>query len=169
MATEAHDGGGGPSTGETEQPQETTVAAAAPETTAPPASPPLPTPHKPVAPGPRAARLQEAYAKVLKRTLAQLRWDNFAGCYPTVARRSEGVLRQVQTQMVDKLGDKCEREFDNIMASRQVVPKLNELEGLIGDASRRRNDAADDEQPTPYVTNTLSGLRENIHTNVANT
>lgn len=74
----------------------------------PQASPPPPTRHTPIAPGPRAARLQELYAQRLRRTLAKLGWANFAGCYPTVANKAEGVLRQVQAQMVDKLGEKCE-------------------------------------------------------------
>ncbi|CAM1505437.1 Fc.00g110740.m01.CDS01 [Cosmosporella sp. VM-42] len=117
----------------------------APPTAEPPASPPLPKPHTPVTPGPRAARLQELYAQRLRHTLNKLGWENFAGCYPTVAKRAEGVLRQVQGQMVGKLGEKCEKEFDNIMVSRQVVPKLNDLESLISDAARRRNEAAPDE------------------------
>lgn len=71
-------------------------------------SPPLPERHTAVTPGPRAARLQQLYAQSLRHTLSKLGWDNFAGCYPTVARRAEPVLRQVQAQMVDKLGDKCE-------------------------------------------------------------
>ncbi|KAM0241243.1 hypothetical protein ACHAPO_002048 [Fusarium lateritium] len=114
----------------------------------PPASPPLPQRHTAVSPGPRAARLQELYARSLKKTLGKASWQNVAGCYPTIAKRAEGVLRQVQGQMVDKLGEKCEKEFENIMVSRQVVPKLNDLEGLIGDASRRRAESTT-EPPTP--------------------
>lgn len=71
-------------------------------------SPPLPQRHTAATPGPRAARLQQVFAQSLDRTLGKLAWDNFAGCYPTVARRADGVLKQVQTQMVDKLAEKCE-------------------------------------------------------------
>lgn len=68
-------------------------------------------PQQPVVPGPRASRLQELYAQSLKRTLGKLKWDNFAACYPTVASRAEPVLKQVQAQMVEKLGEKCEVRF----------------------------------------------------------
>ncbi|KJZ72893.1 hypothetical protein HIM_07656 [Hirsutella minnesotensis 3608] len=116
-----------------------------------PASSPLPARPTAVAPGPRAIRLGETYAHALRRTLAKLAaWDNFAGCYPTIAARAEGVLRQVQEQMVDKLGDKCEKEFDNILAARGVVPKLNELEALMADAAERHAEASpDDPEPIP--------------------
>ena len=54
-----------------------------------PASPPLPTRHTPVTPGPRAARLQKLYGETLHHALAKVAaWDNFAGCYPTVAARA---------------------------------------------------------------------------------
>ncbi|KAM5351308.1 hypothetical protein ACJ41O_004031 [Fusarium nematophilum] len=105
-----------------------------------PASPPLPQRHTAVSPGPRAARLQELYARSLKKTLGKIGWENVAGCYPTVAKRAEGVLRQVQGQMVEKLGEKCE----------VLVPKLNDLESLISDASHRRAEAGSPTtKPTP--------------------
>ncbi|KAL7798252.1 Nnf1 domain-containing protein [Trichoderma ceciliae] len=107
-------------------------------------------PPAPVSPGPRAARLQELYAQSLRRTLGKLKWDNFAACYPTVAKKAEPVLKQVQAQMVEKLGEKCEKEFESILITRQVVPKLNELEGLIGDATHRRiSSPPDAPKPTP--------------------
>lgn len=43
-----------------------------------------------------------------------------------------------------------QKEFDNIMVSRQVVPKLNDLESLISDASRRRAESTT-EEPIPHV------------------
>lgn len=125
------------------------------------ASPPLPEKHVAATPGPRATRLRAVYAQALDHTLGKLGWDNFAACYPTVSSRADGVLRQVQGQMVAKLGEKCEKEFDNIMASRQVVPKLNELEGLIADASQRRK-AAGGVDPEPYVHPSPSPFATNV-------
>ncbi|KAL2213193.1 Nnf1-domain-containing protein [Sarocladium strictum] len=115
-----------------------------------PASPPLPERHTAVTPGPRAQRFQELFAQSLKRTLGKAGWENFKDCYPTVAKSSEGTLKQVQAQMVAKLGEKCEREFESIMVNRQVVPKLNELESLIAEAATRRTSSSGPE-PTPYV------------------
>lgn len=96
----------------TTQPPEPTAAAAAQrqsqEQQQPPPSPPLPQRHTAVTPGPRASRFRELYAQSLRRTLGKAGWENFSSCYPTVARNAEGVLKQVQGQMVDKLGEKCE-------------------------------------------------------------
>ncbi|KAH7170277.1 Nnf1-domain-containing protein [Dactylonectria macrodidyma] len=130
-------------------PGENATDAEPPVSDAPPASPPLPQRHTAVAPGPRASRLQELYAQRLQRTLGKLAWENFAGCYPTVSKKAEGVLRQVQGQMVDKLGEKCEKEFENIMVARQVIPKLNDLESLISDASHRRAELSSIANTTP--------------------
>ncbi|OTA06501.1 hypothetical protein A9Z42_0072390 [Trichoderma parareesei] len=126
----------------------TTAAGENPQEPHPEAPTPQPPPH--ILPGPRAARLQELYAQSLRRTLAKLKWENFAACYPTVASRAEPVLRQVQAQMVEKLGEKCEKEFESILVARQVVPKLNDLEALISEATHRRITAPPDApKPTP--------------------
>ncbi|KAK5989990.1 hypothetical protein PT974_08253 [Cladobotryum mycophilum] len=140
----AQEGGRGEGGGEAhsqQQPQESLLQPSPP--------PPPPQQQQPVIPGPRATRFQQLYAHSLQRTLGKLKWDNFAACYPTIAKKAEPVLRQVQGQMVDKLGEKCEKEFENIMVTRQVVPKINELENLISDASHRRASSADGPEPTP--------------------
>lgn len=60
-------------------------------------------------PGPRAARLRELFTQSLRHTLAKIAsWDQFSRCYPTMAVAADGLLRQVQAQMVEKLSDKCE-------------------------------------------------------------
>ncbi|KAG9257269.1 Nnf1-domain-containing protein [Emericellopsis atlantica] len=98
-----------------------------------------PTPNAqqpPPTPGARATRFTDLYAQALNHTLSKISYDNFRSCYPTIP---ESILRQVQAQMVGKLGDKCRKEFDSIMENRNVVARLNELETLVGDATERKN------------------------------
>lgn len=103
-----------------------------------PASPPLPSRHTAATPGPRAQRFQEMFGLALNHTLTKISPDNFASCYPTVAAQAPGVLGQVQRAMVDRFADLCNQEFGRVQARYNVVPKLNELEGLVSDAERRR-------------------------------
>ncbi|KAJ4144749.1 hypothetical protein LMH87_003620 [Akanthomyces muscarius] len=109
-------------------------------------------PPAPLVPGVKATRLQSIYAQALGGTLKKLSWANFAGCYPTIAKRADGVLRKLQEQMANQLQGRCEKEFEKILESRQVVAKLNELEALVGDAEKAREEAQAagiKEEPTP--------------------
>ncbi|KAK6850177.1 hypothetical protein PG995_014010 [Apiospora arundinis] len=145
------------STGATQQAESASTAAtssapASRPTAATPASPPLPTRHTPQAPGPRAARFQKVLDDSLKHTLGKVNWENFASCYPTVAERAPATLKAAQRQMVDRLAMLCKKEFDSILTSRNVVNKLNELEGLVSEAELRRDEAGLPDQnniPTP--------------------
>ncbi|ETS76065.1 hypothetical protein PFICI_13009 [Pestalotiopsis fici W106-1] len=110
-------------------------------TAAAPASPPLPSKHTAVAPGPRAARFQKVLDDSLTHTLGKISWDNFASCFPTIAAQAPANLKGVQKQMVDRLGVLCRKEFATIVQSRNVVAKLNELESLVSQAERRREEA----------------------------
>lgn len=141
-----------------------TVTADAP---AAPDSPPLPTRHTAVTPGPRAARFQKLYAECLAHTLAKVSWDNFAACYPTIAAQAPGKLVHIQSQVVARIADMCnvsswvvwcclwgcgcalrfaddgggcrQRDFEAILRNREVIAKLNELESLTSEAARRRS------------------------------
>ena len=66
------------------------------------------TPQPQPQPGARAVRLQELYAASLNRTLSKLSYDKVAGCYPTISKKADPILRQIQKQMVEKLQSKCE-------------------------------------------------------------
>ncbi|KAF4121167.1 kinetochore protein NNF1 [Geosmithia morbida] len=101
------------------------------------------------APGPRATRLRDVYGQALEHTLSRLSDDNLSGCYPTVSSRAGPVLRQVQAQMVGKLGEKCRREFDSILEARAVVSRLNELDVLVTEAKARRDSGVDAPQVLP--------------------
>ncbi|KAK6834284.1 hypothetical protein PG987_008978 [Apiospora arundinis] len=112
----------------------------------------LADPAYPQAPGPRAARFQKVLDDSLKHTLGKVNWENFASCYPTVAERAPATLKAAQRQMVDRLAMLCKKEFDSILTSRNVVNKLNELEGLVSEAELRRDEAGLPDQnniPTP--------------------
>ena len=76
-----------------------------------PASPPLPTRHTAVTPGPRASRLQEVFASRLKHTVDKITWENFAACYPTIATRAPRTLETVQRQMVGLFEEHCNVSF----------------------------------------------------------
>ncbi|KAK1756194.1 kinetochore-associated protein NNF1 [Echria macrotheca] len=113
-------------------------------------SPPLPERHTPITPGPRAARLQDVFGTALRRTLARMSVDNFGACYPTIAREAPRTLESVQRQTVERLAGLCEKEFQSILQSRNVIPRLNELEALLSDAAtRRQSSPAGSEPPIP--------------------
>ncbi|KAK4458427.1 Nnf1-domain-containing protein [Cladorrhinum samala] len=94
-----------------------------------------------ITPGPRATYLQNLFSQASKHTLDKLSSPaNFASCFPTIASKAPGTLDNVQRQMVDRLGGLWQREFQRILESRDVVRKLNELEGLVAEAQRRRKE-----------------------------
>lgn len=102
------------------------------------ASPPLPSRHTAATPGPRAQRFQEMFSLALNHTLTKISPENFASCYPTVAAQAPAALAQIQRVMIDRFAELCNQEFGRVQARYNVVPKLNELEGLVSDAERRR-------------------------------
>ncbi|OAQ70137.1 Nnf1 protein [Pochonia chlamydosporia 170] len=110
---------------------------------------PNPNPNPNPEPGPRAIRLHQVYTGALTRTLDKLSYENIATCYPTISRRAAPILHQVHAQMVERLKEKCDKEFDSILATRDVVRKMNDLEGLIADAEERRASGKSEDVPTP--------------------
>ncbi|KAK1535464.1 hypothetical protein CPAR01_09006 [Colletotrichum paranaense] len=165
--TESHPGAGASSTSTTpapgatspttaqalQQPQEPSQQAQETLPQQPPASPPLPQKHTPATPGPRAGRFIQLYDGALASTLRKVNYDNFASCFPTVAAHAPNTLRNVQKQMVDYLEERCNKDFQSILADRDVIRKLNELENLVSDADRRRQEGGSDvEEPIPTNT-----------------
>ncbi|KHE78749.1 hypothetical protein GE21DRAFT_1277370, partial [Neurospora crassa] len=47
------------------------------------------------------------------------------------------------------------KEFNSILHTRQVVPKLNELETLVGEANKRKREAGGDDATPPVPPHTL--------------
>ncbi|KAJ6186261.1 hypothetical protein N7519_007562 [Penicillium mononematosum] len=106
----------------------------------PPAASPSPHPPAPISqtPGPRASRLSQVFEQALARTLRANSYANFAGCFPTPARHVPASLEGVWRQLNAKLEANAKAEFDDIIAERDAVAHLNELDRLVGDARARK-------------------------------
>jgi kinetochore protein NNF1 len=114
--------------------------------TAPPLPPDLSSPHQSPtpppptisAPGPRAAALQTAFSRALDATLSKVSHDNFAACFPTTATNRPETVRVFWRDFVERLRAVCQRQFDGILAEREVVVALNALDALVGEARARK-------------------------------
>lgn len=101
-------------------------------------SPPPPAP-VPLTPGPRASKLQEIFDKALARTLRANSYANFSGCFPTPAKHVPASLESVWRQLNAKLEESAKAEFEDILAERDAVRQLNELDRLVGEAKVRKD------------------------------
>jgi kinetochore protein NNF1 len=77
-------------------------------------------------------------------------YNNFSGCFPTAARHVPGSLKFLHDQFTEKLGESMRKEFEAILEDRHVVSSLNELDGLIEEAKKRKGKSKEGESaPTP--------------------
>ena len=95
------------------------------------------------APGPRATALQKLYSDAIAHVLRTCNYNNFSACFPTPAREVPGSLQILHEQFTEKLGESMRKEFDEICRDRHVVGSLNELDGLIDEARRRKTKGGD--------------------------
>ncbi|KAI9374530.1 Nnf1-domain-containing protein [Aspergillus egyptiacus] len=102
---------------------------------------PPPKPPIPQTPGPRVTRLQEIYAQALARTLRANSYANFAACFPTPAKHVPASLEGLWRQLNAKLEESAKAEFEAILAERDAIAQLNELDRLVGEARARRESA----------------------------
>lgn len=113
------------------------------------ASAPPPAPESQI-PGPRASRLIQVFDQALARTLRANSYSNFAGCFPTPARHVPASLESVWRQLNAKLEEGAKAEFEEIIAEREAVKHINELDRLIAEARiRKDNEAASGDGPQP--------------------
>ncbi len=99
---------------------------------------PPPQPPIPLTPGPRAALFTSLFSNALAHTLRTCSYANFSDCFPTPAAHAPHILRAVWTQITEGIDVRARREFDDIMAERDVVAGLNELERLVAEARARK-------------------------------
>lgn len=110
---------------------------------------PVPPPPVAAAPGPRATALQKLYGDAITHVLKTCSYNNFASCFPTPAKEVPDSLRHLHEQFTDRLGASMRINFEQILAERNVVPSLNELDGLIEDAKKRKAKAEEEANGGP--------------------
>jgi kinetochore protein NNF1 len=125
-------------------------ASEAPEAPSQPSEPPALAP-APV-PGPRASELLRLHDLTLSKTLKTLSYENFAACFPTIARAAPGALRVLWGRIVERLETAGKKNFELILAERDVIRNLNTLDDLVAEAKRRKSRAVvDGEATVPYA------------------
>ena len=65
-------------------------------------------------------------------------YNNFATCFPTPAANQPAAVKELHENFNDRLGRAFHSEFEKILAERNVVGSLNELDRLIEDAKKRK-------------------------------
>ncbi|CAK4031594.1 Hypothetical predicted protein [Lecanosticta acicola] len=105
---------------------------------------PAQPPPTPAAPGPRASALQKLYNDAINHVVKTISYSNFSACFPTPSQAVPASVKLLHEQFTEKLGESMRKEFDSILAERNVIPSLNELDRLIEDAKRRKARAAED-------------------------
>lgn len=116
-----------------------------------PSRSPSPASRPPIAaaPGPRATALQKLYSDAIAHVLKTCSYNNFSAGFPTPAQQVPGSFKLLHEQFVEKLGDSMRREFDGILEERGVVASLNELDGLVEEARRRKEKGAEEGGDAP--------------------
>jgi kinetochore protein NNF1 len=111
---------------------------------------PSPPPQAPITstPGPRAAALQKVFAGALSSSLKANSYTNFSSCFPTPAKYCPTALEGVWKQLNTRLEEECTRDFEKILEERNVIELLNSWDGMIEQASRRKNEAVEEEEPS---------------------
>lgn len=125
-------------------------------------TPPLPAAGSQT-PGPRASRLHQVFDQALARTIRANSYANFASCFPTPARHVPASLESVWRQLNAKLEESAKAEFEEIVAEREAVNNLNELDQLISEARSRREEGTESDNQQPRHTYVTSGYFTDIH------
>ncbi|KAF2224998.1 Nnf1-domain-containing protein [Elsinoe ampelina] len=95
-------------------------------------------------PGPRAAMLTKIYDEAISHTMDSCSYENFSACFPTTTKNVPEALEALHKQFVDRLGDRCRKQFEDILRERNVVSSLNDLDRLVDEARKRRAKAQAD-------------------------
>lgn len=132
------------------QPHNNTMATTAQAQMPDPKSPsPPPEPPTALTPGVLATALVKLYTNTLNKTLSDISHSAFSSCFPEISVGAPESIRVFHKDFVDRLREIAVGEFEVILEERRVVENLNRLEGIVGDAKRRKAEGGDDEPPIP--------------------
>lgn len=87
--------------------------------------------------GLRASKLREAMTRALANTQKKWSYDRVASCFPAVVESNPDSFKHAHAQVEEFLRKAVMEEYENILISRDVVRKLNDLDGIIAEAQHR--------------------------------
>lgn len=90
----------------------------------------------------RYLRLQQISARSLQESIKALTLDRLISCYPTTGSLPKGpdVMEQALNQIVEFWKTTALKEFETIYEERDIKKKFEELDAIIADARRRKDE-----------------------------
>lgn len=88
----------------------------------------------------RFLRLNQVFDRALKQSLVKFQdWEKFSSCFPTYSKTKDGIthLMNCQKQVIQFWTGLNHKEFEELLADRQVKEKLDELDELLSEANTR--------------------------------
>ncbi|RUO96999.1 Nnf1-domain-containing protein [Jimgerdemannia flammicorona] len=90
--------------------------------------------------GPRATKLRQTFEKSLSKTIKNISYEKLAQSFPHIANDSPESLQSAHQQVTTFLQQSVQEEFQNLLETKNLIRKLNELDMLI-DAARKNKQA----------------------------
>ncbi|CAO3696609.1 unnamed protein product [Umbelopsis ramanniana] len=96
--------------------------------------------------GKRATKLNMLFEKYVERIIQSVSYAKFAICFSDLNEQQHEALVMAHKQVCEYLEQSIREDFHSILAERQLVEKLNELDKLVEEA-KRSNNAAELKRP----------------------
>ncbi|KAI9286222.1 Nnf1-domain-containing protein [Umbelopsis sp. AD052] len=89
--------------------------------------------------GKRATKLNMLFEKYVERIIQSVSYAKFAICFSELDEQQHEALVMAHQQVCEYLEKSIREDFHSIVAERQLVEKLNELDKLVEEAKRSSN------------------------------
>ncbi|KAG2180002.1 hypothetical protein INT43_003789 [Umbelopsis isabellina] len=84
--------------------------------------------------GKRAKKLNLLFEKYMQRIIQSLSYAKFALCFPELDEHQHDALVMAHKQVCEYLETSMKEDFQNIVAERELLERLNELDQLVEQA-----------------------------------